>query len=91
MTSKENVWQTVTYILGGIASVLVILERLLASGDPLMEIVRKEWPVLVLAVAVGLATVGAARLLTFVGREAWRLLRTITPTGKLYRKEVPEY
>ena len=76
VASKGNVGQAVTYILGVIASVLVILERLLGSGAPLVEIVRKEWPVLVLAVAAGLATIFAAKLLIIVGRKVRPSFRT---------------
>lgn len=90
MASKGNVGQIITYILGGIASVLVILERLLDSGDPLMEIVRKEWPVLVLAVAVGLATVGAAWLLTLLGRKVRPSFRTRATRLKALVPEIEE-
>ena len=94
MASKENVRQSVTSILGVIASVLVILERLLGSDAPLTEIVQKEWPVLVLAVAAGVATIFAARLLTFLltflGRKVRPWLRTRKGKLKALKSEIRE-
>lgn len=90
MASKGNFGQAVTYILGGIASLLVILESLLGSDAPLVEIVRKEWPVLVVAVAVGLATFGAAKLLTLLGRKIRPAFRTRSTKLKALESEIEE-
>ena len=85
MASKRNVWQTVITVLGAVVSavVAVLLVTPFDSGETPADMLMKALPALALGVAAGVATIFAARLLDSLGRKVWRLLRTITPTGKL--------
>ena len=85
MASKGNVVQTALSVLGVIGAFVATLltTPLDGSVDTLAVRAIHAVPRFALGVAAGVATIFVAKLLTFVGREVWRWLRTITPTGSL--------
>ena len=83
MASKGNVGQIVITALGAVVSpvVAVLLVTPLDSGSTLAVMALSALPALALGVAAGLATIFAAKLLTFLGRKVRPWFRT--PATKL--------
>ena len=92
MASKGNVGQIVITALGAVVSpvVAVLLVTPLDSGSTLAVMALNALPALALGVAAGLATIFAARLLTFLGRKVRPWFRTPATKLKALEPEIED-